>query len=351
MGGTVISRATRAVVLAGALTLVVAAGVASATTSAPPVGAPASDAELSSVPGATAYGIGAAIPLAAERPAWYTEELAARVAAADGAPVAAPEDAPLPSTVGIRPGAWMVEPAGCTMNFIFGSGSNLAIGTAGHCTEPGETVVLLTLAPGAENPVLVEIGRTLKSVDGGVGNDFALVEIRPELHSWVNPTTALIGGPCGAYGGSGPEAVAHYGHGTGIGTGGTPRAGLATTWQQRAYGWVGAAIFGDSGSPVRVTDLRAAGNLTHLVVDPGFLPSFIAGTRIGRMEEIAGSYTMVDSALCGGLVDGLPGGEDGSDSGNGDGSDSGGANRGGGHGRDGAPGRNRDGPPGRSGGS
>ena len=45
-------------------------------------------------------------------------------------------------------------------------------------------------------------------------------------------------------------------------------------------------------------DLMAAGNLTHLVVDTACLPSFIAGTRIGRILEIAGGWSLVSSALC-----------------------------------------------------
>jgi hypothetical protein len=73
---------------------------------------------------------------------------------------------------------------------------------------------------------------------------------------------------------------------------------VALTWRATAFGWDGAAIFGDSGSPVRVTDLKAAGNLTHLVVSTDWLPSFIAGTRIGRILEIAGGWGLVSSALC-----------------------------------------------------
>jgi hypothetical protein len=73
---------------------------------------------------------------------------------------------------------------------------------------------------------------------------------------------------------------------------------VALTWESDAYGWSGAAAFGDSGSPVRVTGFEAAGNLTHLIADSGWLPSFIAGTRIGRMEQIAGRWTMLSSSLC-----------------------------------------------------
>lgn len=317
-------------IVALAFGLALAAPAAAQT---PTAGTSAQGADLRTVPGATPYGLGHAIPLKAERPDWYTSAVQERVLAAEGEPVQAPPDAPLPGTIGIRPGSWMIAPAGCTMNFIFRSGGELAIGTAGHCAESNDEVVLLTLAPGTENPVLVNIGRVLKSVDGGIGNDFALVEIRPELHDWVSPTTALVAGPCGQYFGSGPETVAHYGHGVGIGTGGTPRAGVALKWEEDGYGWVGAAIFGDSGSPVRVTDLRAAGNLTHLVVDPNWLPNFIAGTRIAKMEQIAGSFTMVSSSLCPGGTGGFGSGEESEgNSGNGDANSPG---RGHAHGRSG----------------
>ena len=266
----------------------------------PEVGTSASAVDLRSVPGAEGYGrAGHAIPLEAESPDWYTPSLAQRVDEANGRAVAAPSDAPLPSEVGIRPGAWMIAPAGCTMNFIFQQSGTYAIGTAGHCVDRrGQEVVLLTLAPGGSNPVLVEVGQVLKLHDNGIGDDFALVSIRPNLQSQVSPTTAVIAGPCGQYGGNGPETVAHYGHGLGIGTGGTPRAGVALTWGRDHFGWDGAAIFGDSGSPVRVTDLKAAGDLTHLVVNSRYLPSFIAGTRIQKMLAIANGYSLANSRLC-----------------------------------------------------
>jgi hypothetical protein len=282
----------RAVVLAALLTLVSAAAASAAT---PTLG---SSPDWRTVDGAVPYGLGHAIPLKAAVPAWYTDELAARVDAANGAPVAAPADAPLPGEIGIRPGSWMIAPAGCTMNFVFGSPGSYSIGTAGHCGKAGEPVTLLTLAPGGANPVLVEVGTIQTSVNGGIGNDFALVSIRPELQSWVSPTIAAVAGPCGSYSGSGPEPVFHYGHGLAVGTGGTPRAGLALTWQASAFGWSGLAAPGDSGSAVRVnTGMQAAGDLTHLVVDTNWLPSYIAGTRMSRILQIAGR-PLANSPLC-----------------------------------------------------
>jgi hypothetical protein len=284
----------RAAVLAAFVVL--AASAAGASAAVPQLGATAVD--WSKVDGAVPYKSGYAIPLKAARPAWFTRALERRVDAADGVPVAAPTDAPLPGEVGIRPGSWMLAPAGCTMNFVFGSPGGYSIGTAGHCGNAGQQVTLLTLAPGGANPVLVDVGTIQRSVNGGVGNDFAIVSIRPELQSWVSPTIAVVAGPCGSYGGAGPEPVFHYGHGLAVGTGGTPRAGLALTWQGNAFGWSGLAAPGDSGSAVRVnTGMQAAGDLTHLVVDTNWLPSYIAGTRMSRIAQIAGA-PLASSPLC-----------------------------------------------------
>ena len=286
--------------LAAAASLVLASsGAFAAGSRTPDVGTSADDVHLSKVRGASDFRRGSAIPLAGDTPDWYTPFVAAKVDLANGRPVAAPDDAPLPSEVGIRPGAWMISPSGCTMNFIFRRSGDYAIGTAGHCVDRvGQEVVLLTVAPSSGNPVLVEVGEVLKRRSSGVGDDFALVSIRPSLEPHVSATTALIGGPCGQYGGDGPETVAHYGHGTAIGTGGTPRVGVALTWGRHHFGWDGAGIFGDSGSPVRVTDLRAAGNFTHIVVNTRFLPSFLAGTRIQKMLDIAGGWRLASSPIC-----------------------------------------------------
>jgi hypothetical protein len=250
------------------------------------------------------------VELSAPTPDWYTPELHAEVlaAGADGVPLPADADVPMSALAftGIRPGAWMISPAWCTMNFVFGGGgsaavkgkgkkssgggSGLYIGTAGHCTEVGDEVVLV-MAPG----VLVNIGRTTKSVDGGIGNDFALVEIRPELHASTNPSMAVIAGPTGTGAPAFGQPIEHVGHGVVVGTGGTPRAGVVaytgegdTNDSGAAYGWDGAASPGDSGSGVRAATGEAVGNLTHLVVGTTYLPAVIAGTTAARMEQIAG---------------------------------------------------------------
>ncbi|HVE64718.1 MAG TPA: hypothetical protein VNB94_13080 [Mycobacteriales bacterium] len=301
-------------------------GPAVAHSRAPAAGTAVGAVDPRTVPGAYQLADGAwAVPLKGDQPSWVTPEL---LAAAARGPVAAPAaavapDAPLSGYVGIRPGSEMVAPYGCTMNFIFRKNGAFAIGTAGHCVDKvGQPVTLLTIAPGTpispSNLVLVTIGNVLAMQDGGIGNDFALVSIKPELQSWVFPSIAQVGGPCGAYtadgtlpdvGGWNPltksenpveagEAILHYGHGLGVGTGGTSRTGAATAWTPDAFYWAGAVVFGDSGSAARIGTLPAAGDVTHLVVDLRFA-AYNAGTRISKMMRIAGG-TLVSSPYCAG---------------------------------------------------
>lgn len=244
--------------------------------------------------------------LRAPRPAWFTDALEQRVRR-DGF-AAAPVDAPLPGEVGIRPGSWMISPFWCTMNFLFQKGGTLAIGTAGHCVDNSKPI-LLTVAPGGANPVLVELGRVLLKRDAGIGRDYALVEVPANVRSWAFPTIAAVGGPCGVYGGLPPQPVAHYGHGVGVGTGGTPRAGMGVhfdddptrleiEWDSDSFAWVGLLNGGDSGSAVRIGQLPAVGDLTHGLSIAGLpTPSAIGwGTRV---TTITGSgWLLVSSPLC-----------------------------------------------------
>jgi hypothetical protein len=292
---------------------------------------------------------GYALELAAPTPDWYTPALHAEVLAAGAEGVAIPEGVELPASAlaftGIRPGAWMISPGWCTMNFVFAGGggggsgnetggkgngngndkdksnngkgnqrgtaggdgtvsaaaaaaggSGLAIGTAGHCGEVGDEVVLV-MAPG----VLVYIGDITKSVDRGIGNDFALVSILPELADLVNPSMAIIAGPTATGAPAIGDPILHVGHGVAVGTGGTPRAGVVGYRGAGdggdAYGWVGAATPGDSGSGVRHAGGEASGNLTHLVIGTDYLPSYIAGTTAERMEQIAGMSIVTASLI------------------------------------------------------
>ena len=265
-------------------------------------------------------GGGYALELSAPTPDWYTDELHAQVVAAGAEGIPIPDDVKVPQSAlawtGIRPGAWMIFPSWCTMNFVFGGtstatttedpkgngngkgggkktpsggGSGWYIGTAGHCTDVGEEVTLIA-APG----VLMNIGRTVRSYNDEIGQDFALIEIYPEMVQYINPSMAAIGGPTAVAQPAVGDPILHIGHGLGVGTGGTPRAGVVAYTGDgdhnfnSAYGWVGAATPGDSGSGVRHASGAAVGNLTHLVVGTDYLPSYIVGTTAPYMEKLAG---------------------------------------------------------------
>jgi hypothetical protein len=235
-----------------------------------------------------------AIELKAPVPDWYTPALHEKVVAAGrrGDSVPLPAEAGVEMTglafTGIRPGAWIIFPAGCTTNFVFGGGTQ--IGTAGHCASVGDEVTLIA-APG----VLMNIGTVSQSHDNGIGDDFALINIYTEMQQYVNPSMTHFAGPTGATEPVFGDAIVHSGHGLVIGTGGTPRAGVVAYVGPgdggSAFGWDGAAAPGDSGSAVRNALGGAAGDLTHLVVGTNYLPAFIAGTTISRMQQYAGPVT------------------------------------------------------------
>jgi hypothetical protein len=236
--------------------------------------------------------------LALPPPPWYTPEVhrRAREAAERGAAIPLPDDAHVPTTSllfpGIRPGARMVWPSGCTLNYVFGTGARLSVGTAGHCARKGQEVTIVA-APG----VLLNIGTVVRSVARGIGDDFALIRIRPQLRRQVTASIAYVGGPTGKATPGAGDLVVHAGHGTVIGYGGTPRAGVVSYRRGTGFGWRGAAGLGDSGSPVRLLDGRAAGALTHVILDSAGLPTGVAGTTIARMEQLAGLPLAVNPPL------------------------------------------------------
>jgi hypothetical protein len=228
-------------------------------------------------------------------PDWYTPQLHAQVlaAGADGVQVAQERlNTACPGLQldpGVSAGGCIISPAGCTANFIFTRPGTFYVGTAAHCTEGvGDPVVMQV-----DTTTIAEVGTVVqRTAAQRPGEDFALIEISEEIEArWgVNPAIPLIGGPNGIYSGCAIRVVKHYGHGYGVLVAqGKPSAGVATNWYDDGYGWLGAALPGDSGSPVVLLDGRAAGNLTHLVIDTGrYRGSVLAGMRITRILQFAG---------------------------------------------------------------
>lgn len=224
--------------------------------------------------------------------------------------------------MGIRPGAWLLllsDGIGwCTMAHVYGSPGTYKVSTAGHCGKVGDTATVIAAfgnRADAAGAVLLDFGKFSKSTgDGGIGKDWALIDVDPAYQHLVSPTMCAWGGPKGMYTKQGAiatatvprrglpfvtltpdpalaQVVAHYGHGTGVGATGTPRAGGAQHWGAAHYAFFGAITFGDSGSGANAVPAEpgdgdpypneAAGINTHIYVDPSLKTGlgYLAGTR------------------------------------------------------------------------
>ncbi len=115
----------------------------------------------------------------------------------------------------------------------------------------------------------------------GIGNDFGLIEIPPELNEVLRPWLWFWGGPTGIDRPSLGDPVVHYGFGIGLGQAFPTQGRLGVTLSAshggglNAVGWING---GDSGSAFGTAFPRtdrmvvgdgAAGALTHAIVEVG----------------------------------------------------------------------------------
>lgn len=229
--------------------------------------------------------------------------------AGNATPVALPTVATYAGTgyFGIRPGAFLLLLSGdsigwCSTAHVVGSPGSYDITTAGHCGRSGDTATVIAAfgdAEGVLNPILLDFGRFATSHDNELGDDWAIIDIEAEHQGLVTPTMPVWGGPRGTYRKQGAVAsvtfpkrgllptvgvtpdpllaqtLVHYGHGSAVGTGGTPRAGETVHWGSRHFMFFGAISPGDSGSGANTlagdavgATMQAAGIMTHLWIDP-----------------------------------------------------------------------------------
>ena len=260
-------------------------------------------------------------PLMGEAPAWWTP------AAREGAVVAAgmglafdvveqrPAAVGPPSQAVVRPGTMLFAdstfPSWCTAAFAYAGGARIA--TAGHCTRVAGDRVYAHVAP---NKVVLLGTTALTTGNGGVGNDWALVDVLPLWQPLVDEDAAFVGGPCGrvpatadlddAPGGTLPHrTLAHVGHGTGVGTGGTPRVATAVSLTSSTLVFNGLINGGDSGGPILSGHVVAAapepcagplaiGIVTHTTCHPEIHGTCVPvdprfGTYVGKIPGAMGN--------------------------------------------------------------
>ncbi len=258
------------------------------------------------------------------KPAWLTDELEAQIVAAGpkGVEIARPDATVNPDCLGTAPpyvdtdgvsttavsaGTCMVSPSGCTMNFVFTDGTSYYIGTAGHCSGNGKTVIAQvgTRVDPTDTVfvTLAAIGTTVASWNSGIGKDFALVKINagfkviPGVTGALGPTGVFCGDPVG-------QPVMHYGHGyIFFVEQGYPKFGevipdltlLVKFTTPDGFNWVGYGLPGDSGSEVMNDAGLAVGDLTHGIGIAGVpVPGLSFGTDMSKIFALIGSsYQLV----------------------------------------------------------
>jgi hypothetical protein len=156
-----------------------------------------------------------------------------------------------------------------------GVDEGLFIGTAGHCLlDEGEAVFAPGEGPAAQDADGERFGEYAYAVNGVADEpnlDFALIRVDDEREGEVNAALCHFGGPTSLT----PEAragslVHHFGQGLGYGdtvpgpsgavlSGGTVEAPNSTLL-------AGAAIFGDSGSPLITADGEALGVVVAILL-------------------------------------------------------------------------------------
>jgi hypothetical protein len=262
------------------------------------------------------------------KPSWLTPSLEAKIMAAGtrGVDVRFPADASRAalevnclgtappyagadgvSITAVSAGGCMVSPGGCTLNFVFTDGTSNYIGTAGHCVEGGRTVIaqIATRVDPTDSVVvtLAAIGSVVKSVNQGIGRDFALIKVDPGFKvvpgvaGALGPTGVLCGDPVG-------QPVMHYGHGyVFFVEQGNAKFGevvpdltlLVKFADPHGFNWAGYGLPGDSGSEVMNDAGLAVGDLTHGLSVAGLpVPGLSFGTDMDGIFSIIGtSYKLV----------------------------------------------------------
>ncbi len=223
------------------------------------------------------------------------------------APRIAAED-PVAPCQGVRPGGALIVKSGdidiiyCTMSFLVTDGIDVYLSTAGHCTleELGAPSLGEDVFAHGVKGAIGKVAYTWcegQAANGGCGGgtDFGLIKLNANGVKNASPVMCTWTAPSGIFGDHDTlvRETRHFGWGSGIGAVGAGTTlngrivqpanpltqsrhslGIDFTDETIVLGW-GAAIPGDSGSGILVTELpnppslvqpkaRALGTLTHI---------------------------------------------------------------------------------------
>lgn len=219
------------------------------------------------------------------------------------------------SCPGVRPGAVVLTPNLCTLNFLFLGGDGRAyMGTAGHCAlgkgPTGEDVGEQSWNPGVGPVARDGAGQRIGEFAYAVlqsPKDFALVRLEKGVEA--SPKACHFGGPTGINNdvSAAPMVLEYYGNGLGVGTVLPARSAIALGTPDLDHVFAsGAAIPGDSGSGVMDSSGRALGVLVTLGlhattigtggVDAGIVGITRLGPQVERAEQVIGTSLRLQTA-------------------------------------------------------
>lgn len=181
---------------------------------------------------------------------------------------------------GIRPGARLSN--WCTMNFVFTDGTDIYIGTAGHCTS------FVGQRMGAwQGPS--PFGTVVYRHYGGVGYDFALIRIDEAFHDQVDPNICTWHGPVDSEPTTHEHQPVHH-YGWGLATAGNSyeraRTGTLIYATDTTIHFESFASGGDSGSPANNVLGSGLGVITHVIGSAAGSP-LVLGTHVEQALAMA----------------------------------------------------------------
>lgn len=161
----------------------------------------------------------------------------------------------------IHPGGRVYTPIGqCSFNFVVTDGTELYIGTAGHCIRLGERARL-----SANDFIGTAVQRSFSG-----GKDWAFIQIDDEDHDRVDPSLGTWGGPTGVSAPSRGDVVLQHGWGATLGQSAWTRgrAGVIADFYPHGFIYAGHVDSGDSGSAVMLSSGEAVGIAVATIILP-----------------------------------------------------------------------------------